>query len=133
MPNNDLSRRDFLLRVSALGAFAAGSSTLLSACGGGESGGGSGSSGSTNTPAAEPETQAAADCNDLSGLSDADRTASTNMRTTLQYKEVSEVDGSTCANCQLYTAPENGCGGCQLFAGPVTAEGWCASWSIKQA
>ncbi len=131
MPNKELSRRDFLLRVSALGAFAAGSSTVLAACGGGESG----SSGAAEpAPAPEPE-PAMADCSDLSGLSDADMATSNTMRTSLEYVDTSTVEGQTCGNCALYKAAEAGssCGGCQLFAGPITDGGYCKSWVVKPA
>ena len=37
--------------------------------------------------------------------------------------------GSTCANCQFFTAAN---GGCALFAGfSVAPKGWCSAWAKK--
>ena len=37
--------------------------------------------------------------------------------------------GSTCANCQFFTAAT---GACQLFPGySVAAKGWCSAWAKK--
>jgi hypothetical protein len=69
MSKIELSRRDFLLRVSGLGAVAAGSGTLLAACGGGES---QPQTPAPEAPAEEPEV-AAAECNDVSGLTEAEK------------------------------------------------------------
>ena len=39
--------------------------------------------------------------------------------------------GSTCANCQFFTAAT---GACTLFAGfSVAPKGWCAAWAKKAA
>ncbi|MFO7592903.1 MAG: high-potential iron-sulfur protein [Pseudomonadota bacterium] len=49
----------------------------------------------------------------------------------LNYTEKSEIDGQTCANCQLYQGGAEK-GGCQIFGGKeVTADGWCKSWVVK--
>ena len=51
----------------------------------------------------------------------------------LGYVRESEVDGQTCANCQLYTGVESeDLGPCVLFPGKsVRAAGWCKSWIQK--
>jgi len=127
MSKNELSRRDFLLRVSALGAVAAGSGTLLAACGGGES---QPEAAAPAAPAAEPESQAAAaDCSDVSALTDAEK----QMRTQLQYVGETPDASKRCDGCALYTAPEGdaACGGCQIVKGPIAPGGWCVSWAAK--
>ncbi len=128
MPHKELSRRDFLLRFSALGAFAAGSGTLLAACGGGEQA-------APAETAAAPEAPAAMSCGDLSALSEADRAQSEQMRQSLSYVDVSTVEGKHCENCALYVAAEAGasCGGCNLIKGPIAPGGYCTSWAPKQA
>lgn len=123
MSTNDLSRRDFLLRVSAFGALAVGSGTVLAACGGGEE------------PAAEAGAEtgagggdmAAAQCDDVTGLTEQE----ISMRETLQYVSNSPYEDKLCSNCQLYIEAEAGaqCGGCQIIAGPIAPEGYCTSWA----
>jgi hypothetical protein len=110
MAHNELSRRDFLFRFSGMGALAAGAGTFLSACGGGE---------------------ASSACNDTSSLTEAEL----QLRTNLQYVEVSTDPNKLCQNCQLYVAPAEGkvCGGCTLIKGPIAPKGFCTSWAAKQA
>jgi hypothetical protein len=119
-----MKRSDFLKSV-ALGAMS--SSVLLAACGGG-------TNQQTTTPAAEPtpapEPQAStADCNDTTGLTDADL----QQRQSLGYVANTTVEGKNCANCRFYQEGNqpNGCGGCQLFKGSVAPEGYCNSWFAK--
>ncbi len=59
--------------------------------------------------------------------------ASAQMRTALQYKEVSDQEGKNCANCAQFKPEEYGdaCGGCLLFGGPVQNKGYCLSWAAK--
>lgn len=125
MSKIELSRRDFLLRVSALGAVTAGSGTLLAACGGGES---QPQATTPEAPAEEPEV-AAADCTDLSGLTDAEK----DLRTQLQYTSETPDPAKRCDNCALYQMPEGdaACGGCQIIKGPIDPGGWCVSWVAK--
>ena len=44
------------------------------------------------------------------------------------------VEGSTCANCQLYQGkPTDKQGACAIFPGKaVAADGWCSAW-VKKA
>ena len=85
--------------------------TVAAACGGEESGGQSGP-----------------------GCGDAIDSASQQLRTSLQYKDVSEVSGQRCDNCAQYVAGSYGeCGGCNLFTGPVQPGGHCLSWAAVQS
>jgi hypothetical protein len=110
MTNKDLTRRDFLLRASALGVASVGAGSVLAACGGKEQ---------------------AAGCNDLTGLTDQE----IQMRTQLQYVEVSTLPDKLCDNCQLWVVPAAGaaCGGCQLIKGPIAPAGHCVSWAARPA
>lgn len=121
MNRKDVSRRDFLLRASALGAAAVGGSSLIAACGGKES------APQTAAPPAASEAVADAGCNDLSGLTEQEK----QMRGALQYVEVSPDPEKRCDNCQLYIAPEEGvaCGSCKILKGPVAPGGHCTSWA----
>jgi len=121
MANESFTRKDFLKKISLFGVVAAGSSAVLTACGG---------SGDSST--SEPAAVAAADpCEDLTGLADSDK----QMRTTLGYVKEGEDPAKRCDNCQLYVLPAEGssCGGCTLFKGPVHPEGYCNSWVVKMS
>jgi len=131
---HDVSRRDFLQRLSIVGATGIGGSTLLSACGGGsdgESGGGA----EGQTSAAGGQATADLDCDDLSALSDAQMQQRNQMAESLNYVAETPNPEQNCANCALYEQPEaeettdNACGGCQLFPGPVYPNGYCTSWA----
>ncbi len=126
MENKDLTRRDFLLRASVLGAAAVGGSSVLAACGGKESAPAQAPPAASETPAT-----AAAGCNDLTGLTDQEK----QMRTALKYVDVTPEAAKRCDNCQLYIEPEGGapCGGCKILKGPVAPAGYCTSWAAKQA
>lgn len=129
MKNKDFSRRDFLLKASALGAVAIGGSSVLAACGGKE-GGSETPAAAPAAPQAAPKT-AAAGCNDLTGLTDQEK----QMRTALQYVDATPIAEKRCDNCQLYVVPEGDspCGGCKILKGPVAPAGYCTSWAAKQA
>ncbi len=125
MKNQELNRRAFLKNVTLLGSVVAGGS-LLSACGGGDDA----PAPMADAPAEAPMAAEAAGCSDLSGLTDQEKS----MRTTLQYVEVSEVEGKNCTNCSFYTQEEGAaCGGCTLIKGPIAPNGYCVSWAPKQA
>lgn len=128
MSQKELSRRDFLLRTTALGAVALGSGAILSACGGGQEQAQAPAASEEAAPMAEPMAAEAA-CDDLSGLSDADL----QMRQTLQYVTKSTTPDKMCSGCQLFVAPEGDapCGGCQIIKGPISPEGYCTSWAEK--
>lgn len=138
MSKNEISRKDFLKRISMVGAIGIGSSALLEACGGGKK-----EKASTSTTAGTADTtsksstmasngSAATDpCMDLSGLTDSQK----KMRTTLKYTGDSPYPDKNCSNCNFFTAPENGksCGTCSIVPGPINAKGHCTSWVKKQA
>ena len=59
--------------------------------------------------------------------------ASQQLRTSLQYVEVSQKEGQKCSTCAQYIADKHGaCGGCQLFTGPVQPAGNCLSYAPKE-
>ena len=116
MSEKKQTRRNFLSHFAALSGIAAGSGLLWSAC----------QTGVPETPAGA----AATGCNDVSGLTDAER----QMRTQLQYAETTPDPAKDCTNCQLWIAQEAGaaCGGCQLLKGPIAPKGYCISWAARQ-
>ena len=128
MNTKDISRRDFMQRLSLFGAAGVGAS-MLAACGGGEQ--------QADAPAADPpaaDPPAAAEgftCTDTSGLTEQEVT----MRTQLQYVDASPDPEKLCSNCVLYTEPEAGaqCGGCTVVKGPIHPDGYCTSWAPKPA
>jgi hypothetical protein len=111
-----VNRREFLHRISLLGAAGASGSTLLAACGREEQ---------------SEQTAAGQSCDDVSGLTEQEIRA----REVLQYVEQTPNPDERCDNCQFWLSPEGGafCGGCQLFRGPVHPQGWCISWAPQMA
>ena len=109
MTHKELTRRDFIRRASALGVASVGAGSILAACGG--------------------QDTSSASCSDLTGLTDQEK----QMRTQLQYVEVTTAEGKRCDNCQLWIAPTAGasCGGCQLIKGPIAPGGHCVSWAAR--
>ncbi len=117
---NNVSRRAFLQRISAMSALGVGAGTLLSACGGEK----------TSGEAAETQSaQTGGQCTDLTGLTEAEIQA----RQTLGYVDESPYPEKLCNNCQFWIVPEGGayCGGCQILKGPVAPEGYCNSWAAQ--
>ena len=114
MTTNNSSRRDFLKSALSIGALSIGAGAALTACG------------------KEKKAEAAASgCNDVTGLSEADKT----MRTTNAYADVSTKADQDCVGCQLYKPAAAGaaCGGCQVLKGPIAPKGWCKLWAKKVA
>lgn len=127
-----MKRKDFLKSIAFT---AASSSIFLAACGGEtkteEKPAESAAPATESTPAPTTETPAAtasADCNDLSGLSEAD----IKQRESVQYVAKSTEADKNCSNCRFFQ-PGDPCGACQLFKGPVASEGYCKSWFKKDA
>ncbi len=123
-----MDRKKFL-KAFAFGALS--TSVLVAACGGDAP-----KSETKTAPEAAPAPEAAApaaaaDCNDLSGVAEADL----KQRESLGYVAKSVEADKNCTNCRFYQAgtQANGCGGCQLFKGPVTPEGYCKTWNKKEA
>ncbi len=116
------NRRDFLKRFSAASAVGIGASTVLAACGGGES-----AEPAASAPAAAP---AASGCMDTSGLTEQE----VGMRNSLAYVDVTPDAAKNCLNCSLYLAASAGaaCGGCNLLKGPIAPNGYCISWAPAQ-
>ena len=123
MKNQDISRRNFLLKMSAASGVSLGMAGILTGCGGGGD-----SETAAPAPAAEaPAVAEAASCTDVSGLTEGE----VNMRGSLGYIDTSVEDGKLCSNCALYTAAPAGssCGGCTLLKGPINPDGYCISWA----
>jgi hypothetical protein len=110
MNHNESSRRDFLKHALSIGALSVAGGAVLTACGKQKKQGGGG-------------------CNDVSGLSEADKT----LRTANEYADVTPDKEQDCTNCELYTLPAAGaaCGGCKVLKGPVAPKGWCKLWAKK--
>ena len=123
MANNPLSRRDFLIRVGALGV---GAGTLVSACGGGES-----AAPPPPEPSPEPAATASAACNDLSALTEEE----VRMRNEVyKYVDVTTDPLKPCSACALFVPAAEGaaCGTCNLVKGPIAPGGSCISFALKQ-
>jgi hypothetical protein len=122
METSPTSRRDFLKRLSAVSVIGLGASSVLSACGGGES--------ASNTEAAPEAAAAPAGCMDTTGLTEQEIA----MRNQLQYVDVTANPEQACHNCALYLAAADGaaCGGCNLLKGPIAPDGYCISWAAAQ-
>jgi len=123
-----ISRRNFIQRISLLGAAGIGAGALLSACGGG------GGEQAGEMEAGDSEMEASADfsCTDTSGLTEQE----IQTRQTLQYVDQSPEEGKLCNNCNFWQPDadiEGPCGGCQIVKGPIHPEGYCTSWVAKQA
>ncbi len=105
-----LSRRDFVRKLSVFGFVGLGAGSILKACGNGE----------------EAETDPDDPCNDLSDLTDDE----IQTREAFEYVAETPNPDERCDNCQFWLPDEHGeeCGGCDLFAGPVHPAGWCNSW-----
>ncbi len=123
----DISRRDFIQRLSLFGAAGVGAS-MLAACGGEKQ-----APADEPAPAAEETTAAEGfTCTDTSGLTEQELT----MRNeTFMYVDTSTEEGKTCDNCALYVAAAEGqqCGTCTIIKGPIHPDGYCTSWAAKPA
>jgi hypothetical protein len=59
-------------------------------------------------------------------------TASAQLRTSMQYKDVAAVPEKNCAACAQFLVGKYGeCGGCNLFTGPVKPAGGCLAFAPK--
>ncbi len=116
----DISRRDFIQRLSLFGAAGVGAS-MLAACGGEKQ---------ADPPAEEPVAEDFT-CTDTSGLTEQDLT----IRNTLQYVDASPDPDKLCDGCALYVAAEEGqnCGACTVIKGPIHPKGSCTSFAPKPA
>lgn len=108
---NNISRKDFLGKVTMLGIGGAGAGIILKGCGG------------------DGEETAADPCGDLSGLSESDMA----LRESLNYTDETPNPAERCDNCEYWMEEQHGpqCGGCTLFNGPIHPAGWCASWVAR--
>lgn len=137
MSKNEISRKEFLKRISMVGAIGIGSTTLLEACSGGSKQKTSASqsnnmgSSSSKSEMASSGSTTADPCADISNLTASQK----KMRETLKYTGHSPYPKKLCSNCQFFTAPASGkkCGSCSIVAGPINPDGHCTSWTAKQA
>jgi hypothetical protein len=103
---NRCSRRDLLQRGGALGLGA----MVSAACG-----------------KSKPRTLI---CGDTTGMTDTD----IQLRTILNYQDVSGDSNRECDKCLQFLPPEkSGCGGCKVLKGPVSPHGSCKSFAVKPA
>lgn len=134
MSKDDLSRKDFLKRLSMLGLIGTGTGSLLAACSSGNKKGGSSqeaAQGMSSDTSGTGKMAAAADpCTDISSLNDQQK----QMRSSLKYVGHSPYDNKKCSNCQFFQAAKDGkpCGSCTIVPGPINPDGHCTSWSPKQ-
>lgn len=119
--SNTLSRREFL--QTTIITSAAGVAVLSAACNSPKSANEAGGD------KAEQPVAAGGGCDDLTGLTDADKAA----RTGLKYVDVTTMPDKKCDNCQLYVAAEAGksCGTCKVVKGPIAPAGYCTAWAKK--
>lgn len=76
---------------------------------------------------AAPAKPAGNACDDVSKLTDAEKSG----RTGLKYTSVTPKPDQDCANCNFYK-DASPCGTCTLIKGPIAAKGWCSAW-VKKA
>lgn len=125
---NNISRRNFIQRIGVLGAAGFGASSLLAACGGGETSAPAEPAAPAAEPAPEPATADALTCQDTTGLTEQE----IQMRTSLNYVDETDDPERACDKCALYqTAEEGACGGCTLIKGPIHPNGTCTSFAPK--
>ena len=126
MSEQKLNRRQFFERALVLGAAMTGAGAFLTACGSPKRGGGGEKK--AGGEAKKPAAPAAPSCNDVSGLTDAEKKG----RETFKYVEKSTLAGKNCTNCSLYKvgAP---CGTCTIMKGPINPQGYCTAWAEKKA
>ncbi|MGB5811775.1 MAG: high-potential iron-sulfur protein [Polyangiales bacterium] len=127
-----IGRRDSL-KVVGFGFLGAAGLINLAACSKKESAGGAEGAGSAEKAPTEEAPAKQAEAAGGEGCDAAIEPASTQMRTALQYKQVSDQEGKSCSSCAQFKPGEYGdCGGCNLFTGPVQSNGYCLSWAAKE-
>jgi len=137
---SDNGRRQFITKFGLLSLSALSATTLLQACGNGETPAETAGSPSLKpapapapAPAEVEEVSENIDCSTYNqNLSETDL----KTRESLGYIEQSEKADQNCNNCRFYNADKfkGDCGACQLFAkGAVTSVGWCKTWAVKEA
>jgi hypothetical protein len=75
----------------------------------------------------EENTKPVDDCNDFSGVAEAEL----EKRKKFAYTKQSTDPTKQCNSCKLFLPPKSGepCGGCLLFKGPVDSKGSCTYWA----
>lgn len=141
MSNENITRKDFLKKLSFAGVAGLGATSLLAACGGGgkkeasnqtmQSSNQGGSDTASQAASGGEYATAEGPCSDLSGVPEQDQ----KTRKTLQYTNKSPYPNKHCSNCNFFLKDKYGdkCGGCQLFKGPINPNGHCTSWTAKMS
>lgn len=123
--DNKLSRRKFI-ENAVLGAGATLTmGYLIAGCKPSEQAGGA----APEKGAAPAKAGGEFSCDDVTGLSDADKAT----RTSLQYVDKTPDPAKPCDGCALYTQSAAGaqCGGCTVVKGPIHPKGYCSAWAPK--
>ena len=112
MSNQNSYTRRSAMGLAARASMGAALGGLLTACGGGQNAG-----------------PVCVDTDDLS-------IGEASMRKANNYAEASSQAGKNCGNCAFFKlegAAGSSCGNCEIFNGPANSNGYCDSWSAKQA
>ncbi len=114
----NISRKNFIKKISIGGVILFGGSTLISACGGNDNGQPGKAISKTRSP-----------CSDTSGLTDTEIAS----RTSNEYMVASPYNDKMCGTCNLYILPGGNkpCGTCQVVKGPISPQGYCRLWIKK--
>lgn len=126
---NQVSRKDFLMKCLGAAGMLLGGSALVSSCNSGNDAKPADAAPASEPPKSMVEEPAAANCNDVTGIAPEE----VKKREAVQYVDITPDPAKHCSNCQLYIEPKAGetCGGCTLFKGPVAPEAHCISWAPK--
>jgi hypothetical protein len=66
-------------------------------------------------------------CVDMSALSDSEKS----LRTSLNYRLVSDDPKRVCGGCSFFAAGKGDCGGCSILNGPTTDQSRCDAWAAN--
>ncbi len=114
----NITRKNFLKKISIGGVLIIGGGTLISACGD-----------SNEKQQEQLSKNANLPCSDVSGLTDSELAT----RTSNDYTSASPYNDKFCGTCNLFIMPKEGkqCGSCQVVKGPISPQGYCKLWIKK--
>jgi len=115
MDQKNMTRKEFMRKLTMLGAGFVGAFSFLSSCKKSDKGEQEAKTTITDDP-----------CGDLSALTADEK----KMRNDFEYVAQSPYPEKLCDNCALWVEPEAGkfCGGCEIMAGPIHPKGYCNAW-----
>jgi hypothetical protein len=115
MDQENMTRKEFMRKLSMLGAGFVGAFSFLSSCKKSDKGEQEAKKEITDDP-----------CGDLSALTEDEKAT----RDVFEYVAQSPYPEKLCDNCALWVEPEgeNFCGGCEIMAGPIHPKGYCNAW-----